>query len=83
MLVSSMTHFVWLISYDSYLYFSRYSDGYHLAMVAIYFDRLGAQSGFQKYRLIHMIHDSSSFFTKQSVTRIIWIGLYFWKPIIG
>ena len=45
-------------------YFSRYSDGYHLAMVVIYFDRLGAQSGFQKYSLIHMIHDSFSFFRK-------------------
>ena len=32
----------------THAYFSRYSDGYHLAMVAIYFDRLGAQSGFQK-----------------------------------
>ena len=56
MLVSSMTHGIWLTDYDSlcmnqydsYLYFSRYSDGYHLAMVAIYFDRLGAKSGFQK-----------------------------------
>ena len=58
-----MTHFVWLISYDSYLYFSRYSDGYHLAMVAIYFDRLGAQSSFQNVqsysyhpRLVLILH---------------------------
>ena len=43
-----LTHFIWLMQHESCLYLSRYSDGYHLAMVAIYFDRLGAKSGFHK-----------------------------------
>ena len=75
-----MTHYIWLIAYDSYIYFSRYSDGYHLAMVAIYFDRLGAKSGFQKIqpysyhpRLVLILHKIFD------VLQMIWIRPYFRK----
>ena len=40
--------------------FSRYSDGYHLAMVAIYFDRLGTQPGFQNTLLLKMSFDKNA-----------------------
>ena len=49
--------------------FSRYSDGYHLAMVAIYFDRLGTQSGFQNTLLINSLLLKMSF-DKNALTLI-------------